>query len=98
MAAQTPLFSTNINNVANLFVCLGNDRRGQTSPDGETWTARTLTTGTNYSALTFGKNICVACASNANTANMFMTSYDGMTWTVRNNTALGVPLQFGHLN
>jgi hypothetical protein len=56
MAAQTPLFSVNIDNVANLFVCLGNDRRGQNTPDGETWTPRTLTTSTNYSGPTFGEN------------------------------------------
>lgn len=90
MATVTALFNTNIDNVAYQFVCVGPDRRVQTSPDGETWTARTWTTGTNYQSMAFGKDILVIVASNANTANMIYTNIDGYTApTARTHVALG---------
>ncbi len=90
MAVQTSLFNVNIDNVFNQFVCVGPDRRNQTSQDGETWTARTWTTGVNYQSMAFGKNVLVIVASTANTANRIYTNIDGYTApTARTHAALG---------
>jgi hypothetical protein len=51
-----------------------------TSPDGVTWTARTLPASLSWSAVTYGGSQFVAVASGSNVA---ATSPDGITWTSR---------------
>lgn len=52
-----------------------------TSPDGTTWTVRTLPSAQNWSELAYGNGLFVICGINA--SNIFATSPDGITWTQR---------------
>ncbi|HET9554903.1 MAG TPA: hypothetical protein VFP50_18200 [Anaeromyxobacteraceae bacterium] len=54
-----------------------------TSPDGVTWTSRTMPAG-NYTGVTFGASLyCAAGSAGA------ATSPDGITWTARTSPAFG---------
>lgn len=71
---------------AGKFVALSNDgaRRLMTSPDGVTWTARTLPTTLQsaWTAVAYGNGLFVAIASATPGGTYpFMTSPDGVTWT-----------------
>ena len=57
MAAQTALFSTNIDTVFNRFVALGAATRDLYSLDGETWTSVTLTAYPLFTCMAYGRNI-----------------------------------------
>lgn len=50
------------------------------SPDGVTWTARTLPTSSIWRSVTYGNGIFLALS---NTGTNAATSTDGMTWTTR---------------
>jgi hypothetical protein len=62
----------------------------QTSPDGITWTAQTLTTGASgvsgWQSVTYANGIFVAVAATTSTSGAVMTSYNGITWTPRTLT------------
>jgi len=51
-----------------------------TSPDGITWTQRTLPVSASWRSVTYGNNTFVAVASSSSIA---ATSPDGITWTQR---------------
>jgi len=56
-----------------------------TSPDGITWTARTVPQPNAWVGVTFGNGLFVAVATNGE--KRIMTSPDGITWTARNAPA-----------
>jgi len=61
------------------FVALGYNRnKAATSPDGITWTARTLASTNNWQAITYGNGQFVAITYLSTVA---ATSPDGITWT-----------------
>jgi len=60
-----------------------------TSPNGQTWTTRTLPATSNWSDVAFGKNIFYAIASD--TATGAYSSDNGQTW-VTNDIAVTTPL------
>jgi len=81
-----------------LFVIVGqgqnpnpNTGRILTSPDGITWTSRSLPTNDftvfpiseNISSITYGNNLFVATISSNTIGNSILTSPDGITWTLR---------------
>lgn len=53
-----------------------------TSPDGETWTART-TPELNFNSIAWNGSLMVAVGNNASNEDGIATSPDGVTWTVR---------------
>jgi hypothetical protein len=65
-----------------------------TSPDGITWTVRTLPSVSTWNTITFGNGLFVV-ASNTNRA---ATSPDGITWTARtlNRTQTNVSSAYGN--
>lgn len=64
-----------------VFVAVvSNSATAATSPDGITWTQRTLPASASWSAITYGGGLFVAVAANAAIA---VTSPDGITWTQR---------------
>ena len=60
-----------------------------TSPDGKTWTARTLPSapGAAWVSVTFGNGVFVAVAATTSTTAGIATSYDGINWTFRTTAA-----------
>ena len=55
-----------------------------TSPDGITWTYRTVAQANAWTSVTYGKGLFVAvCGHTASGNNRAMTSPDGITWTNR---------------
>jgi hypothetical protein len=57
-----------------------NSATAATSPDGTTWTQRTLPLSATWQLLTYGAGLFVAVAYNT---NIVATSPDGITWTLR---------------
>jgi hypothetical protein len=51
-----------------------------TSPDGVTWTVRTLPSSSSWTSVTYGNGVFVAVTTGSTTA---ATSPDGVTWTAR---------------
>ena len=51
-----------------------------TSPDGITWTLRTVPVSAKWKSITYGNGLFVAIASNS---TIIITSIDGITWTQR---------------
>ena len=93
MAAQTALFSTNIDTVFNRFVALGAATRDLYSLDGETWTSVTLTAYPLFTCMAYGRNILVTLGQTVNTANMvYTTGYAEAlaTWVNRISPATGI--------
>ena len=62
-----------------------NSNAAATSPDGITWTARTLPVSAYWTAIKW--NGSVFCAIAANASNIAATSSDGITWTQRTLSA-----------
>jgi hypothetical protein len=60
-----------------------------TSPDGVTWTSRTVPTALLWNSVTWGAgpNLFVAVARNGATTTNIITSPDGITWTSRTSPA-----------
>jgi hypothetical protein len=81
-----------------LFVALDSgSTNAVTSPDGETWTARTLPNSKNWIDVVWGNGIFVALASDTGANNMAY-SIDGTTWTAAstpNATAIPSGLAYG---
>ncbi len=93
MAAETALFSTNIDTVFNRFVALGAATRFLRSLDGETWTSVTLTAYPLFTCMAYGRNILVTLGQTVNTANMvYTTGYAEAlaTWVNRTSPATGL--------
>src|SRR5258708_6053129 len=68
-------------NGTNLFVAIASGgTQAASSPDGITWTSRTLPTSSNWSAVTWSGTVFCAIASGGTAA---ATSADGITWTAR---------------
>jgi len=86
---RTPAEANNWQSVAygnGLFVAVSwnGTNRVMTSPDGITWTARSVPSG-EWKAVTFGNGLFVAVADYG--TNRVMTSTDGTTWTARTAAA-----------
>lgn len=81
----TPLFvATNDNGVTTNNI--------MTSPDGVTWTVRTVPTALQWNSVTWGAgpNLFVAVAGNGATTTNIITSPDGITWTSRTSPAANI--------
>ena len=68
-----------------VFVALdsSSNTRAYSSPDGITWTARTLPVAINWSAIIYANNQFVAVSAGSSSSNVAATSPDGITWTAR---------------
>ena len=69
-----------------------------TSPDGITWTQRTLPASTYWSGITFANGVFVATAVTSGYAsNIAATSPDGISWTKRTLPGTGYwrPITYG---
>ena len=62
------------------FVAVSTTSIAATSPDGVTWTQRTLPASDNWQSVTYGNNTFVAVATDSTRA---ATSPNGITWTQR---------------
>ena len=67
-----------------------------TSPDGITWTNRTVSFGLSrtWRSITYGNGLYVAVASTPSATDV-MTSPDGITWTLRNSGPVTDELWYG---
>ena len=63
-----------------------------TSPDGVTWTSRTVPTALQWNSVTWGAgpNLFVAVARNGATTTNIITSPDGIVWTSRTSPAANI--------
>jgi len=78
--ASAPWFSITWN--GSVFCAVSNgSNAASTSPDGITWTARTLPSSQEW--LSVAWNGSVFCAVSFNSSNVAATSPDGITWTAR---------------
>lgn len=70
-----------------LFVAVdggqGPSTSGATSPDGATWTARTLPSSDQWQDIAYGNGVFVAVSDTGGTSTAVATSYDGITWALR---------------
>lgn len=69
-----------------LYVAVSSDgtNRVMTSPDGETWTARSASSAESWQSAAYGNSAYVAVAQTGGTGTTYaMSSSDGITWTGR---------------
>lgn len=85
----TTLFASKILWNGSLFVAVGASSSGgaagtvaATSPDGITWTSRTIPSG-SYNYLAYGAGIWVSTSGIGGAYGTYATSPDGITWTAR---------------
>ncbi|MFA6585679.1 MAG: fibronectin type III domain-containing protein [Candidatus Paceibacterota bacterium] len=77
-----------------VFVAVGASGTIRTSSDfGDTWQEQTSGTGLTISDVTFGNNTFVAVTNSS--ANLFLTSPDGLHWTSRTATAGATSIAYG---
>ena len=83
-----------------VFVALdsSSNTRAYSSPDGITWTARTLPVAINWSAIIYANNQFVAVSAGSSSSNVAATSPDGITWTAQTlpNSSFGTSVAFGN--
>ena len=70
----------------NTFVAIADSTQAATSPNGTTWTARTIVNA-NWRSLAFGNGVFVATP---NSSAIAATSPDGITWTQRTLPSSGI--------